>query len=202
MSNFFPPVRTPGNNFDLCTSFEFAAAHAQRHRVTSAASQTFSNFSKFCERESAEWVSDEYLSCRSFEGRQNGGRTNQKNAASTVVKMLKAIAQYLQKELHPLRSKLVRNLRVLDPKNRVGLTNGGQTAIIAAAKELGRFSSSQVDRLALQWEALVAFKDNAFRDNEGIDSYYVRCLRSLRTGTEEYKELEEFIKIALSLHVC
>ena len=34
-------------------------------------------------------------------------KTNQKNAASTVVKMLKAIAQYLQKELHPLRSKLV-----------------------------------------------------------------------------------------------
>ena len=59
--------------------------------------------------------------------------------------MFKIIAEYLQKELHPLQSKLVRTLRVLNSKNRDELPEGGKSDTLKAAKEFGSFNNTEID---------------------------------------------------------
>ena len=123
---------------------------------------------------------------------------HQRNAKKAVEDMFLKIANYMYVNLHPLKSKLVKNLRVLEPKNRADLVDGGASAITEAAKEVGRFSGSQIDTIALQWELLEARKFSR-RDGERIDSFYAKCLKNLITETEKFKELGTFIKIVLSL---
>ena len=125
-------------------------------------------------------------------------KTCQKNAASTVVKMLATTAGYMQRELHPLKSKLVRNLRVLDPKKSASLTDGGASAIVESAKEFARFSDTEMDRLALQWNALVLAKFT-LQKKQRLDDFYSQCLRSLRCNDDQYLELGKFLKMALCL---
>ena len=96
----------------------------------------------------------------------------QKNASRTVIKMLAAIAGYMQRELHPLKSKLVRNLRVLDPKTARGMTEAGTIAIVESAKELGRLNTTEIDRLSLQWRAFTTAKF-AIREKERLDNFLV-----------------------------
>jgi len=122
----------------------------------------------------------------------------QSNAKKAVIAIYTKTAKYLQVNLHPLRSKLVKSLRVLNPKHCEGMTDGGASQIVAAAKRIGRFSQSEIDSISLQWESLSAAKFER-KDKERYDLFYVRSLIAMTTDTEKYEELWKFIKITLSL---
>ena len=129
---------------------------------------------------------------------------DQNNAKKAACAVYKKIGQYLQINLKPLNSTLVRSLRVLNPKNCEGLPDGGKAAIILAAKALGRLSNAQVDSLALQWELFGARRftrkcDSSGKPSEGIDCFYARCFKELSSEREKFKELELFVMLSLSL---
>merc|ERR1712218_306079 len=85
-----------------------------------------------------------------------------------------------------------------DPKTAQGMTEGGASAIVESAKELGRLSTTEIDRLSLQWTAFIAAKF-AIRDKQRLDDFYSKCLKKLCSNDEPYLELKRFLKMALCL---
>ena len=120
------------------------------------------------------------------------------NTKKDVFAVYSEIAGYLQRNLHPLNSKLVKDLRVLNPKYRDGLADGGKSLVVSAAKEMGQWSSAQIDALDFQWELLDAAKF-VREEDEPIDSFLAMCLQNIVDPEQPCKELAEFIRTSLSL---
>ena len=118
--------------------------------------------------------------------------------AKEVFAMLQKSAMYLQKKLSPLKSDLLRYLRVLDPDFYKTLADFGRGDIVKAAKEFKSFSSADVDAVSLQWEKFVAFKIKKI-EKERIDGFYGRCLKKICSDEEDYSTLSRFIKTVLSM---
>ena len=110
------------------------------------------------------------------------------------------VASYLQKNLHPLNSSLVRNLRVLYPKVSQDLKDGGNQSIIKAAKTLKCLSVSEVDSLEIQWD--LAKQSSITLEEKGrIDNYYDKVIRDIevKNSAVDFTPLRKFIQTVLIL---
>ena len=75
----------------------------------------------------------------------------------------------------------------------------GCSSIVKAANELGRFSTSEIDALAIQWNAMIA-ADFKMMDGERLDKYYYRVIDSLKKSEHQtFDQLTLFIKLVLSM---
>ena len=123
----------------------------------------------------------------------------QKSLIQAVLDMYASIALYLQTKLEPLHSKFAKNVMMLSPKIRKEMKDTGRSSIVKAANELGRFSTAEVDALALQWNTMIA-GDFKMLDKERLDKYYCRVIESLKKSEEQsFDELSLFIKLVLSM---
>jgi hypothetical protein len=117
-----------------------------------------------------------------------------------IFQFLENVGVYLQKNLHPLSSNLVRHLRFLDPQNFEQDTAGALEAIPKAAKEFRRLSDSQIDCLSLQWETFISFK---FKKPQlkSINKYYLEGLNLVKQNNKSmsFTELDTFLQTSLSL---
>ena len=116
--------------------------------------------------------------------------------------------QYLQKNLAPLKSSLIRSLRALDPKRRNDHQDRGNASIVNSAKLLKRFCSSEIDSLSLQWDAVTQIEmnecsaeHNAYvKTKEGslirLDTYYSNVIKKL-----ELKDPGKFDVVTKYLHL-
>jgi hypothetical protein len=126
-----------------------------------------------------------------------------RKAQDTVKKELtllfKTTAEYLQANLHPLDSSLVRHLRVLDPDVRKVSHDGGNASVIESAKQLKRFTENEIDSLSVQWDSL-AQTSIPCQKGEIIDVYYDQVLRELEVSQPgTFTESRKFIQLCLSL---
>ena len=123
------------------------------------------------------------------------------SAKRDVISMYSKMARYLQDNLQPLQSTFIKNLRVLNPKIQAELADKGRPEIISAAKELDRFSTAEIDALALQWDLMIV-SNIEIRDGERLDSFYVRVLEKVKkTEGQPFSELTLFLKLVLSLPI-
>ena len=121
------------------------------------------------------------------------------SAKRDVISMYSKMARYLQDNLHPLQSTLVKSLRVLNPKIQKDISDRGKSEIVSAAKEFDRFSTTEIDALALQWDDMI-LSNFVIKDGERLDSFYVRVLEGLKKTEEQpFPKLTLFLRIALSL---
>ena len=126
---------------------------------------------------------------------------SQASAKQEIFRMYRKIAEYLQNNLHPLTSALAKNLSILNPKTQEQMGVEGNAMAIGAAKELGKFSTSEIDNLSLQWDILT-HSTIKIREFERLDDFYHRIITSLKKSEErEFIELIHFIKLSLSLGV-
>lgn len=117
-----------------------------------------------------------------------------------LIAMYQTVAKYLQKNLHPLRSDLVRYLRALDPKARRSLSGQGNEHIVKAGNLLKCLSISETDSLKIQWDLLVQ-TSVVHDEKERIDTYYDKVLKDLdaRHRGVDFTALKKFIHTALVL---
>ena len=145
------------------------------------------------------WRKTPQMSPSAKECFKNLSQYTQEKLSKELCQVFMRAGIYLQKNLAPLKSNLVRNLRALDPKQRCELSDNGNSAIIQSAKALSRFSSAEIDSLSLQWDALTQVQVE-FGDKDRIDIYYKKVLQELeRKHPGENDILAKFLKLALSL---
>ena len=153
---------------------------------------------------SKEWKSAPKMPSSARDSFSKLSQHNQDTLKQEYFNMFKTTGEYLQKNLAPLTSPLVRYLRALDPAKRGDYKDKGTEPIIKSAKALKRFTPTEIDLLESQWENLLKIPvEEDIKDGKlvgRIDVYYAKIIKQLESNEPgKYAILTRYIKIALSL---